>query len=271
MYDPATLAFSFPPYPKGGASLGGDRKPWSFGRFLYDLSPWIGVDIWHVDPERLGTANRTDDSCGWFDRGPGEYADAVRYLLADHSTMFEIGRALKTREPVAHYPGEGDYTYPRLPLSESLALCLMVASELELRRWWNGQRGNGGAHASAWLKAFTRERIIMPLAVRLALNPLDNLSSLNEPEAVVGCVASALNRHFRPWWRHPRWHVHHWKVNFTLIRNFSRMLEPCGTCGKSLGFGYCPVLSGGKHHHGECLGYGAASVARSSVTAEAAP
>ena len=254
-YHPETMVASFPPYPKGGASLGGERKPWSFGRWLYSLDNWIGFDVWHIDPERRTEGQRTDDSCGWFDRRPGEYADAVRYLLCDESTMFEIKRALATRCPVTH---DGKYTYPRLPLSESLAVCLMVASELELRRGWNGQSGNGAAHASAWLKMFTRERIVMPVAVLLALNPLDNLSACEEPEDIVRILAAALNRHFRPWWKHPRWHVHHWQINFHLPRNLKRMFQPCATCGKGLGFGVSPYdLGDGRLHHSECVGRGA--------------
>jgi hypothetical protein len=85
-YHPETLAFSFPPYPSGGMSLIGHPQPPSLGRALYALKPWVGFDVWHIDPEKRGTGNRTDDSCGWFDRTPGDYADAVAYLLKDAST-----------------------------------------------------------------------------------------------------------------------------------------------------------------------------------------
>jgi hypothetical protein len=268
MYDPSTLAFSFPPYPAGGVSFRGKPKPWSFGRFLYGLAPWIGVDIWHVDPEKPGTGNRTDDSCGWFDRSPGPYADAVRYILADKATMFEVGRALRTRTPVNHPGGLDDsrgYTYSRMPLAETMAVCVMVARELELRRWWNGQNGDGGAHAKWMRRAFTRVRDVTDQAHALALNPIDNLSTAEEPETLVKLIAANLHRHYRPWWKHPRWHVHHWKVNFHIARNLIRMFEPCATCGKALGFGYCPVLSGGAHHHTECLGISVANAETSKA------
>lgn len=67
-YHPETLAFSFPPHPKGGTSLVNHPQPWSFGRALYALKPWIGFDIWHIDPERDVPGQRRDDSCGWFPR-----------------------------------------------------------------------------------------------------------------------------------------------------------------------------------------------------------
>lgn len=89
-YHPETLVCSFPPYPGGGMSLANHPKPWSIGRAFYRLKPWIGFDVWHIDAERPGTGQRTDDSCGWFDRRPREYADAVDYLLRDATTVHEI-------------------------------------------------------------------------------------------------------------------------------------------------------------------------------------
>lgn len=255
-YHPETLAFSFPPYPKGGPGLGGQPQPWSFGRMLYDLSPWIGVHVWHIDPEKPGTGNRTDDSCGWFDRTPGEYADAVRYVLKDTEAMHEIERALATR---ANVTGPYGHTYPRMPLSETLAVCLLVSRYLELRRWWNGQDGNGGAHASGAARLFTHVRTVEDVAFDLALSPLDNLSSVDNPEGMVRLIAAAMNRKFRPWWRHPRWHVHHWEVKFDIVRNVRRMFERCATCRKLLGFGCCPHDNGEGLHHGACIGHGFAS------------
>lgn len=250
MYDPHTVAFEVKSPFRGRPSNiwpKGYRETW--------------FTIWHHDPERTGTGNRTDDSCGWFDRTPGQYADAVTYLLGDQSTVFEIERALRTMAPVTHH---GKYTYPRLPLSEALALCLMIASELELRRWWNGQRGNGGAHASAWRRVFTRERIVMPVAVRLALNPLDNLSTPENPEQAVRLIAAALNRHFRPWYRHPRWHVHHWHIQWHWLQKFNRWaFARCAKCGGRFAWGesVCGSWGGKAIWHGSCDGSRAASSA----------
>jgi len=262
-YHPETLAFSFPPYPKGGKGLTGQPQQPSFGRWLYSLKPWIGFDVWHIDPEKPGTGNRTDDSCGWFDRTPGPYADAVAYVLKDETFMHDLRLILARREPMPYpfYQGisERHMTGMRLPAGEALAMVLMVASELEVRRWWNGQNGKGGAHASWWRKTFDRKRDVTAEAVSLALHPLDNLSSVAEPDSAVRLIAAALNRRYRPWWKHPRWHVHHWQINFDLARNLKRMFQPCATCRKPLGFGYCPVDDGRGLHHGHCLGIGAAA------------
>lgn len=267
-YHPETLAFSFPPYPSGGLSVFKDGKhvpaPWSLGRALYALKPWIGFDVWHIDPEKPGTGNRTDDSCGWFDRTPGAYADAVAYLLKDDTFMHDVRLILTRREPTPYpfYEGisERHMTGLRLPHGEALALVLMVATELELRRWWNGQNGKPGAHGAGWRRLFMRKRDVMAEAVSLALHPLDNLSQVEQPDSVVRTIAACLNRRYRPWWRHPRWHVHHWKVNVDIVRNVRRMFEPCATCRKPLGFGYSPVADGKGSHHHQCAGMGFAEV-----------
>jgi hypothetical protein len=258
-YHPETMVCSFPPHPSGGRGLGA-KRPWSLAGGLYALKPWIGFDIWHIDPERRGTGNRTDDSCGWFDRTAGDYTDALAYVLKDQTTMHEVRLALARREPMPYpfYEGisERHMTGLRLPAGEALALTLMVTRELELRRWWNGQDGKSGAHGAGWRRVFMRRRDVTDEAHSLALNPLDNLSSVEEPQRYVHLIAAALNRRFRPWWRHPRWHLHHWRVNFDLARNVRRIFQRCGTCGKGLGFGVSPLSDAGGLHHLECRGIG---------------
>jgi hypothetical protein len=260
-YHPETLAFSFPPYPRGGTSLIGHPKRWSLGRAIYTLKPWIGFDIWHIDPERKREGQRRDDSCGWFDRTPGPYQQAVDEFLRDTTNMHDVKLALDRRKhmPMPFYEGiskprtETDRAegYPRLSQADTLALVLMIATQLERTRWWRNRYP-----AVWWRKPFIRERNVMPLAVTLALNPIDNLSSIEEPESMVRLIAGALHREFRPRWKHPRWHVHHWQVNVDLFRNVRRMFQRCATCRKRLGFGVSPGNPGdGSEHHMECLGW----------------
>lgn len=266
MHDPSTLAFSFPPYPSGGTSMFGHPQPWSIGRALYALKPWIGFDIWHEDPERPTEGQRSDDSCGWFDRRPREYADAVAYVLRDTTTMHEVALALDRRKhmSMAFYEGISEASddpdrargYLRLTQADALALTLMLARELENRRWWNGSNGKGGAHGSRLLRTFTRRRKVDEVAFDLALNPVDNLSSVESAESMVRLIAAALHRRFKPWWKHPRWHVHHWKIHIDLVRNVGRMFQRCAGCLKRFHFGYCPTTyswgGGGPYYHGEC-------------------
>lgn len=252
-YHPETLALSFPPYPKGGTW--GLRKdgtsgemPWSLGRWLYALKPWIGFDVWHIDPERPNTGNRQDDSCGWFDRTPGEYRDAVAQIMADQSAVQAIQNAI---DRSVHQPaGYSERGWVRMTPADCLAASLMVATTLEHLRGWK-LRNKG-----RWLVR-DRHAMAIRLAMNLALNETDNLQTAENPSSFVKSIASALNRRFRPWWKHPRWHLHHWKINFDLARNLRRMVQPCATCRRPLGFGYCPTSDGRGLHHSACLGVSA--------------
>jgi hypothetical protein len=240
MYDPLTVAFEIKSPFKRRSELwpNGYRQTW--------------FTIWHRDPERACSGNRRDDSCGWFDRTPGEYADAVAYVLKDSEAMHEIGQSLATAAPVTSAHG---YTWARMPKAETLAVCLMTARYLELRRWWNGQDGNSGAHGSWARRTFTRRRRVDEVACELALNPLDNLSSPETPERLVHLIAAAMNRHFRPWWRHPRWHVHHWRIQWHWLQAFNRWaFERCAKCGGRYPWGYSQTgtWGGDETWHTEC-------------------
>ena len=194
-YHPETLAFSF-----------------------------LGIYVWHVDPERPTEGQRTDDSCGWFDRRPGEYAEAQRDFLSDTTDMHDLrltfGRQKHT--PMAFYEGiskpntDPDRApgYPRMTQADTLAAVLNVALRLEQRRLWRARRD-----AAWWRRPFMRARDVAPRAYDLALNAADNLSAANSPEQLVRLTAAALNRAFKPWWKHPRWHVHHWRIQWPALRS----------------------------------------------------
>ncbi len=46
----------------------------------------------------------------------------------------------------------------------------------------------------------------------------------------------------RPWWRHPRWHVHHLRIQVHSLQNLKRWLfSRCAVCGNRFPWGYAPV------------------------------
>jgi hypothetical protein len=48
----------------------------------------------------------------------------------------------------------------------------------------------------------------------------------------------------RPWWRHPRWHIWHWRVQVHPWQNFCRWaFSRCAVCGEGFRWGYAPVSS----------------------------
>jgi hypothetical protein len=194
-YHPETLAFSF-----------------------------LGIYVWHIDPERPTEGQRTDDSCAWFDRRPGEYAAALKELLADTTTMHDLGLTLNRRKhtPMPFYEGVSKPNtdpdrapgYPRLSQADALAAILTIALELEHGRWWRARR------AAPWLvRPFVKRRDVTGHAFDLALNPVDNLSSSDNAAQMARLTAASLNRAFKPWWKHPRWHVHHWRIKWPALRS----------------------------------------------------
>jgi len=49
----------------------------------------------------------------------------------------------------------------------------------------------------------------------------------------------------RPWWRHPRWHVWHWRLTIYPVLNLKRWLwSRCMGCSQRFPFGSAPVSSG---------------------------
>lgn len=55
-------------------------------------------------------------------------------------------------------------------------------------------------------------------------------------------VRAALRPESRRWWRHPRWHVHHWKVQIHTVQSLKRWLfSRCCRCGKGFRWGEAPV------------------------------
>jgi|GEM_PF-3077118 len=255
-YHPETLVCSFPPFAF-------ERDRW-IKRAFFRLSPLIGFDIWHIDPEKSGTGNRRDDSCGWFDRTSGPYAGAVAEILNDKDMIQTIANTVDMEvfwrsAYLDDYP-EDRRGWHRVTPSDALALTLMVGRRLEHARYWAARRS-----ASWWRKPFVRKHDMDGLLIDLALNPGDNLAPSKDshkdyPQSFILLLAASMHRQIKPWWKHPRWHLHHWKVTFHLVRNLRRMRQRCATCRKRLGFGYCPTQSGGKLHHGQCLGTASAKV-----------
>lgn len=62
-------------------------------------------------------------------------------------------------------------------------------------------------------------------------------------------------RKVKGWRVHPRWHIHHWRIQVHPWQTLRRWLfERCAKCGKGYSWGYCPVgnWSGTQTWHREC-------------------
>jgi len=245
-YHPETLVYSFPPHPRTRAKLGA-KEPWSLVGALYALKPWIGFDIWHIDPERVVPGRRQDDSCGWFPRDlTPELERAVNELCG--GGWADLRQRISDAFDLWYIPNEKYPTLREMPMHVAYSTHLMTLMWIDRLAFKRGRRNEPTAR-------------LVRLASWLAFSTVDNLNLVADqtPERYIRQLAAAYRREIRPWWKHPRWHIHHWKVSFDLARNLRRMFERCATCRKPLGFGYCPTHDGRGLHHGQCLGMFAAS------------
>lgn len=186
------------------------------------------LTIWHVDPESDGT----DDSCGWF--GPSVTVDDMRWLQKELESPYDR-------------PAYSSTTFEAI-----VALWPLVRKRVT------------GEHLRKGLSA--RD---LAEAASLATCPWDNLRSLvrgkvnheghwgfEEAYELAVCLLRICMRINRPWWKHPRWHVHHWKIRVAFFENLKRWLtRRCALCGKRFSWGYSPISywSGKEVWHFDCF------------------
>lgn len=217
MHDPMTVAFEI-------------RYPWK----AYPASKARGefernyrrsfITIWHVDPEKDGS----DDSCGWFMR--------VRHGNKD---MFEkIKRA---------FASEWDGEHIGWFLPSGMPVLSVQATALGLFR-----RAAYIHFGSSWEKTdrFLRRHLLDiitfaenrhdsfsdSLTMRYGPSPKEDRVS-SAAAIVYGCIL----RWSRPWYRAPRWHVWHWKLQIHPLQEFKRWaFSRCCKCGGRFSWGYSP-------------------------------
>lgn len=220
MHDPMTVAFEirrpWPTYYPALVPGGGRERYW----------PTL-VTIWHVDPEKDGS----DDSCGWFKRAKHGDAIALAEITRDFAFDWDAsygGWFDKDGAPLFSTPGI------------VLAMFRRAAYKHFGRKWGATDR-------------FLRARLFDILS--FAENTVDSMDPAitqkygKEPRqeriehaasVVYGCVL----RWSQPWYRHPRWHLHHWQIQVHPVQNFKRwMFSRCAGCGKRFRWNYAPVSS----------------------------
>jgi hypothetical protein len=233
MHDPMTVAHEI-------------RWPLSFKKNSLNGEKYFNplITIWHVDPEKDGT----DDSCGWFIR--------QRHLPNDLIEKVKKGFEFEFK----HNSWFNESGYPKFSTS---GVCLDMYSRAawNVFMWLDGNRPSDSANRR--YKKFMRKYLFDIL--HFAENPTDSLhNSINMTYGVekkderinhfVSVVVSDIMRKLRPWYKHPRWHINHWKIQFHPLQNFKRRyFDKCCICGKR-GFKNSPMSDwdGAKMWHQEC-------------------
>lgn len=206
------------------------------------------VTIWHVDPERDGT----DDSCGWFKR--------ARH--GNKETLTKIERA---------FSGEWDGEHTGWFAPNGMPVQSVLATTLGMFR-----RAAFVHYGDSWTKAerFLRRHLLD--IITFSENRVDSLSDAllqrygradDKAERVhrfAAIIYGCILRWEQPWYRHPRWHVWHWRLQIHALQAFNRWaFSRCAGCGRRFSWGYAPISSSwsgvgprwfrgerGVYHHG---------------------
>lgn len=272
MHDPHTLAFSI----KSPIRRKNSFFPEGYRNSL--------IDIWHCDPERDGA----DDSCGWFIRsrhGNQETLEKIRKRFEyDWDSIYSPSKQDHDEEdgefkPRVYFNGyfcpNGD---PNLSV-QGIVLNLFFLAAIETL----------GTRKKA---ANFMQRNLFEI-MHLAENPHDSLFDGITRKFEIGCgeehgprqrkerigsmagaIYSWILRANRPWYRHPRWHVHHWRIQIPFLQHLRRFLfTRCEKCGSGFTWGESPVSNQWDRprsrsfewfrgeqclHHSECCGASAA-------------
>jgi hypothetical protein len=226
MHDPMTVAFDVPSYEL--------RRRW----------PWLPhvATVWHVDPETDGS----DDSCGWF----------MRCRHGDKAVLERIVSRFEFDWDRVH-EGENGHVYhcgwfrpdgrPHFsPVGITVGLFHAAAGV-----------AFAGGDGFDWPAAERFMRRHLAEIIRFAENPTDSLHDAVTRKFETGCgeeytprrrderirsmasvVYAWILRAERPWYRHPRWHVHHWRVQVHGLQLLRRwLLSRCQSCGRGFRWG----------------------------------
>ena len=181
------------------------------------------LTIWHVDPEKDGT----DDSCGWFIRQRHISKDLVEKVKKEFEFEFKNN----------YWFNEAGY--PKFS-TMGVALCMYSKAAWNVFMWKAGN--NPTNKANRRYKRFMRKYMFDIL--HFAENPVDSLHSSinmtfgveNKEERVkhfASIVLADIMRKLLPWYKHPRWHINHWRFQFPLWQRFKRKyFERCDNCHK---------------------------------------
>lgn len=173
------------------------------------------ITIWHVDPETDGT----DDSCGWFCRSRHGDQEVLKKIVSEflfnhkHNYWF-------TQDGYRHFSTSG--------------IVLNMYNDAA----WIFFKRNRRRH-----RGFMRRYLFDIL--HFAENPFDSIGdsitrkygeAIDEEKIkrLAGTVYSDILRKTRPWYKHPRWHIHHWKIQVHWPRLFRKKRPKGAPCDNNL-------------------------------------
>lgn len=225
MHSPKTVAFEF--------YLG--RKQKNNGEYRSPL-----ITIWHNDPEKDGT----DDSCGWFIRPRHANQEILKEIKNDFDYHYKNNY---------WFDKDGKQLFSTIGILMDMYRC---AAYIHFKR--NRKK------TDAFMRKYCAD------IIHFAENPFDcggdnitgkfyissNSSLLSDDRfnSMAGMVYADILRKERKWYQHPKWHIHHWSIQFHPIQQFKkRYIYKCCVCGKrGTKTHFVSNWTGTKRWHQEC-------------------
>lgn len=200
MHDPKTIAFEI--------YLGKKKRKDNSYR-----SPL--VTIWHNDPETDGT----DDSCGWvFPKVTKEehlWLDEV--AKEQYSTLFQKTVAVQEQKSYADICHNQD-VYGVI--------------------YWMWRFFNATSKKKIYQYGGFLSNKEIQYVYEMATSPMDNFQHhkcQNETDFrnTIFLIFRCWKAFHRKWYQHPKWHIHHWSIQFHPIQKIKRRYwDKCSICGK---------------------------------------
>lgn len=196
------------------------------------------ITIWHMDPEKDGS----DDSCGWFSPKLSKDQKARMDSIAGDEARSPWFMASRTKQ--IDSPTEAETL-----LRQAFMLVGKVMSRQHLCK--PAIRPVTFEEASAWACLMTANSVDN-FRSSLAFLPGWHSNSQEDQEwnrkdaaqRFFYAIARYILRERRPWYRHPRWHLKHWKIQIHPLLAFKRWaFSRCSKCGRGFAWGESPVTS----------------------------
>lgn len=226
MHSPETLAFEI--------YLG--RKKRKNGSYREPI-----ITIWHNDPEKDGT----DDSCGWF----------IRSRHVKKGIIDEVAKGFEF-EWDRTFTGENGFVYNTgwfNPQGENILSVGAIVLNMYLRAYKIAMNPNDKIDpGKMWDRAYKFLNKNMAQIMLFAENNTDSMRDTLIRKYEIGCneeytpakreywikncasiVVCDILRKTRPWYKHPRWHIHHWNIQINPLKRLKRRFwDKCSVCGK---------------------------------------
>jgi len=253
MHDPMTVAFEIK-YPWKYRAKPKNGKDYIETEFDKNYRESF-ITIWHVDPEKDGS----DDSCGWF----------MRSRHGDKKILEKIEREFEFNWD-SMFVSDNKHTYYTgwfKPTGEINMTLQGVVLNMFYRAAFIVFHNN-------WDKA---KKYMQKNLFNILFFADNNMDSLNEGlyrtfenacneeytetirkvwiHKMADIVYGYILRGTRPWYKHPKWHIWHWKIQIHPLQKILRFLfDRCCVCGKRFGYNEYPLSNWEGNHlwHSSC-------------------